>query len=76
MQTIRKYLSGFHDTTMFLSLMLWLCVSPFILLLTVPFFGWQAGIVAVVIAFFIALALCWGICVFPKDPKETNTHAH
>gem|GEM_PF-2458982 len=76
MQAIRKYLSGFHDTTMFLSLMLWICVSPFILLLTVPFFEWQVGIVAVIIAFFIALTLCWGICLFPKIPVKENKNAH
>ncbi len=74
MDTIRKYLSGFHDTTMFLALMLWLCVAPFVLLLTLPFFGWQGGVTAVVIAFLIALAMCWGICLFPKNPKEANSN--
>lgn len=74
MGTIRKYLSGFHDTTMFLALMLWLCVAPFVLLLTLPFFGWQGGITAVVIAFLVALALCWGVCLFPKNPVEAKTN--
>ena len=73
---IRHILSGFHDTTMFLTLMLWLCVAPFVVLLTFPFFGWQGSITAVVITFLIALALCWSICLFPKTPEERNTNAH
>ena len=76
MRTIRKYLSGFHDTTMFLALMLWLCVAPFVLLLTLPFFGWQGSVTAVVIAFLIALALCWGICLFPENSTEVNSNVN
>lgn len=72
---IRHILSGLHDTTMFLSLIIWLCVVPFILAFTVPFFGWQGGLAAALIAFLIALALCWGVCLFPKIPEEGNTHA-
>ncbi len=70
---IRAILSGFHDTTMFLSLMLWVCLAPFVLLLAVSFFGWQGGFTATVIAFLIILAMCWGICLFPKIPQEKNT---
>jgi len=74
MTALRKFLSGLHDTTMVLSLMLWLCVPPFVLLLTVPFFGWQVGIPAVAIALLLILAACWGICLFPKIPKEANSN--
>lgn len=70
MITIRKFLNGFHDTTMFLALMLWLCIAPFVLLLTVPFLGWQSGVTAVTITFLIALTLCWGVCIFPKFSTE------
>ena len=76
LEGIRRILNGFHDTTMFMSLMLWLCAVPFVLLLTVPFFGWVGGLIAAVVAFFIALAACWGICLFPKIPAEENEHAH
>ena len=72
---IRHVLSGLHGTTMFLSLIIWLCVVPFVLVFTVPFFGWQGGLAAALIAFLIALALCWGVCLFPKIPEEENTHA-
>lgn len=71
---IRHILSGFHDTTMFLSLMLWLCVAPFILLITLPFFGWQVGVTAIVIALLLILAACWGICLFPKNLMEVKTN--
>ncbi len=68
-------LGRFHDTTMFLALALWLCVAPFVLLFTLPFFGWQGGLTATVILFLLALAACWGICLFPKD-LEGKSNAH
>ena len=67
---IRHWLNGFHDTTMFLSIGLWVCVAPLVLLFTFPFFGWQGGLTAVAIAFLLALVLCWGICLFPPPPGE------
>ena len=70
MTTLRKFLSGFHDTTMVLSMMLWLCILPFVLLLTIPFFGWQGGVTVATLLLFIALALCWGVCLFPKISSE------
>jgi hypothetical protein len=70
MQLIRKFLNGCHDTTMLLSVMLWMCVLPFVLILSVPFFGWQGGVTAAGITFFFMLALCWGVCLFPKMPTE------
>ncbi len=57
---------GFHDTTMLLSLGLWLCALPIVLLLTVPFFGWQVGLGAAIITLLAALVACWGICYFPR----------
>lgn len=72
---LRMYQNDSHDATMLLALMLWLCVAPFVLLLTIPFFGWQGGLTAVVIALLITLALCWGVCLFPKNPEEAKTNA-
>lgn len=74
-KSIRHLLNGFQDTTMFLTLGLWLCIAPFVLLLTLPFFGWQGSLTATVITFLIALALCWGICLFPKLPEEVGSNA-
>ncbi|MBI4790361.1 MAG: hypothetical protein HY782_25290 [Chloroflexi bacterium] len=73
---IRHLLNGFHDTTMLLTLVLWLCVVPFVVLFTLPFFGWQGGLAAAAITFLIALALCWGVCLFPKIPEEVGSNAH
>jgi len=70
MANLRQILNGFHDTTMFLSLVLWLCITPFVLLFTVPFFGWQSSVTVAILLFFIALALCWGVCIFPKISME------
>jgi len=72
---LRNILNGFHDTTMFLTLMLWLCIAPFVLLFTLPFFGWQGGLAAAAITFLIALAACWGVCLFPKIPEEVKRNA-
>ncbi len=70
----KHILSSIQDTTLFLTVMLWVCVAPFVLFLAVLFFGWEAGIVAVALTLLIALALCWGICVFPKITQEANSN--
>lgn len=68
MQTIWN---GIQDTTLLLTLFLWLCALPFILLLTVPFFGWHVGILAAAIALFVGLVICHALCYFPKiAPRE------
>ena len=74
-ERIRVILGGLHDTTMFMTLVIWFCVVPFVLLFTLPFFGWQGGLAAAAITFLIALAACWGICFFPKIPEEVNRNA-
>lgn len=65
-ERIRAIFGGFQDTTMLLTLVIWLCVVPFVLLFTLPFFGWQGGLTAAVITLILALALCWGVCFYPK----------
>ncbi len=71
---IKDFLNGMQDTTFFLTVMLWVCIAPFVLFLTVLFFGWEAGIVAVALTLLIALALCWGICIFPKITQKANSN--
>ncbi|MBI4674538.1 MAG: hypothetical protein HY741_23070 [Chloroflexi bacterium] len=65
--------SNVHDTTMLLTLVIWLCALPFILLLTIPFFGWQRGILAAASAFFLALVVCYALCYFPKISVEDES---
>ena len=64
-----------HDTTMLLTLFLWLCALPVVLLLTVPFFGWQLGILAVAGALLLSLVLCYALCYFPKISVEDKSNA-
>ncbi len=64
-----------HEATMFYSLMLWLCVLPIVLLITVPFFGWQGGLSAAIITLLATIVVCWGICFFPKISTEDNANA-
>lgn len=63
-----------HDTTMLLTLFLWLCALPFVLLLTVPFFGWQLGILTAAIALLMVLVVCYAVCYFPKISVEDKTN--
>ncbi len=63
--------NGINDTTLLLTLFLWLCTLPFILLLAIPYFGWQVGILAAAIALLAALIVCYALCYFPKiAPRE------
>ncbi len=75
-ERIGVILGGFQDTTLFLTLAVWLCAAPFVLLLTLPFFGWQGGVTATAILFLLALAACWGICQYPKPAEEVTANDH
>ena len=53
---------GFHSDEMALALVVWLCSLPLVALVVIPLFGLKvAGVVALAL-FFVALAVCWGIC--------------
>ncbi len=73
-ERIRAIASGFHDTTMLLALVVWMCAVPLVLVLTLPFFGWQGGLTAAVVTFLLALALCWVVCLYPQisDPVSLS----
>ena len=45
-----------------LALMLWFCSLPLVLILVLPFFGWQVAIWTVVALLVVALIICRGIC--------------
>ncbi len=77
-ERIRVIVGGFQDTTMFLALAVWMCVLPLVLVFTLPFFGWQGGLTAIVVTFLLALALCWAVCLNPQitdpaTPRGTHT---
>ena len=72
----RNLWNNLHDTTMFLTIVLWLCVLPLVLWLTIPFFGWQGAGVSAAITLVAALVACYGICTFSKIPSEEELNAH
>jgi glucose-6-phosphate-specific signal transduction histidine kinase len=71
---IRNLWNDVHDTTMLFSLILWLCVLPLVLLVTIPFFGWQGGLVGAVITFVVALVACYAICWFPNISTTKDSY--
>lgn len=53
-----------HRETLTLALVVWLCSTPLVLLLAVPFLGWKTA-TTVVLAWLIAvLALCFAVCLW------------
>jgi hypothetical protein len=52
----------FDSGDMALALVLWLCSLPLVALLVVPWFGFKVGAVVAVVLFFVAMAVCWGVC--------------
>jgi len=69
---LRNLWIGLRDTTLFFTLLMWLCVLPFVLLLTVPFFGWQGGVIGAIITFVAALIGCYIICAYPQISSRRN----
>ena len=53
---------GFHSDEMALALVLWLCSLPLVALVVIPLFGLKVAGVAALALFFVAMAVCWGIC--------------
>ena len=51
-----------HDDTLALTIVLWLCSLPLVALFAIPFFGLKVAAVVAVALFFVAMAICWGIC--------------
>lgn len=47
---------------MALAIVLWLCSLPLVALLVVPILGPKVGAIVAVALFFVAMAICWGIC--------------
>jgi uncharacterized membrane protein (DUF4010 family) len=52
----------FHSDEMLLALVLWLCSLPLVALVGIPLFGLKAAGIIASALFFVAMALCWGIC--------------
>lgn len=53
---------GAHSDSMLLALVVWLCSLPLVLLIVAPLLGLKAAGIVALLLFFVALAICWGIC--------------
>lgn len=52
----------FDTGDMALAIVLWLCSLPLVALFVVPILGPNVGAIVAVALFFVAMAICWGIC--------------
>lgn len=52
----------FDTGDMALAIVLWLCSLPLVALVVVPILGPTVGAIVAVALFFVAMAICWGIC--------------
>ncbi len=56
---------------MALALTLWLCSLPLIALVVIPLFGLRVAAIVALVAFFVAMTICWGICGWKLAQKGT-----
>ncbi|HKZ86643.1 MAG TPA: hypothetical protein VJ793_23675 [Anaerolineae bacterium] len=53
-----------HFDQMALTIVVWLCSLPLIVLIVLPLFGLEAAAVAALALLIIALVMCWSICAW------------
>ncbi len=53
-----------HFDRMALSLLVWLCSLPLVLLIIVPLFDLTVAAVVALVLFLVALVVCWSICTW------------
>lgn len=66
---------GFHSEEMALALFLWLCSLPLVALIVIPLFGRTVAAIVALALFFVAMAICWGLCTWKimKVASSTNS---
>ena len=66
---------GFHSEEMALALFLWLCSLPLVAFIVMPLFGRTVAAIVALALFFVAMAICWGICTWKivKVASSTNS---
>lgn len=57
-----KHALRMDATPMGMALLLWVCTLPLVLILILPFFGWQVAIGTAVALLAVALIMCRLIC--------------
>ena len=60
----------FQDTTLFLTLALWLCTLPVLALVALPFLGWKVTVYLAGGLLVIDLVVCWSMCTFRMVQKS------
>ena len=59
----RGYLK-FQDTTLFLTLVIWMCTVPVLAAFVLPFLGWKATAYLAGGLLLVVLVACWFLCTF------------
>ncbi len=59
-----------HGSTMGLTLLVWLCALPLILLVATPLWGWKVAGLAALALLLILLPVCWVICTFRVQQRR------
>jgi len=62
-------------TPMSMTLMVWLCCLPLVLLIVAPFFGWKAAGAVALVVFGILVVVCFEICTTKVYKKGGERHA-
>lgn len=67
----RKRAAREHEDTVLLALVAWLCSLPLLLLLAVPFLGWQAGGLLALLWLGVVATACFAVCVRRVGRRES-----
>ncbi|GIU94196.1 MAG: hypothetical protein KatS3mg012_0653 [Gaiellaceae bacterium] len=59
----RRRIAGEHGDTVLLAFVAWLCSLPLVLLLAVPFLGWQVGGILALLWLGVVATACFAVCV-------------
>jgi hypothetical protein len=52
----------FWDTTLGMTLMLWLCTLPLVLIIVLPLWGSWMALVSAAVLLLVMLGICWALC--------------
>jgi len=66
---------GFHSEEMALALFLWLCSLPLVAFIVLPLFGRTIALMVALALFFVAMAICWGICTWKIAKAASSTNS-
>ena len=66
---------GFHSEEMALALFLWLFSLPLVAFIVMPLFGRTVAAIVALALFFMAMAICWGICTWKIAKVVSSTNS-